>query len=100
MVYVIADAQQQFGQMDLATGSFSPIGPIPNTIQYLAYGSNGSLLTESFNGDLASINPRIGATSVVGPTGFANCSTPSTPYASNCQLSFGAAGGTLYATDF
>jgi hypothetical protein len=99
VVYVIADAQG-FGEMDLASGSFSPIGPVPDTIQYLAKGPNGSLLTMSFNGDLDSINPRTGATSVIGPTGFADCSSPSTPYSSNCQLSFGAAGGTLYATDF
>jgi hypothetical protein len=101
IAYVLAGAQQQFGQMDLATGSFSPIGPIPGTIQYLAYSPNGSLLTMSFNGDLDSINPRTGATSVVGPTGFADCATPSTPTCGpNSQLSFGAAGGTLYATDF
>jgi len=100
VVYVIANAGQ-FGTMDLATGSFSPIGPIPDTIQYLASAPNGSLLTESFTGDLASINPRTGALSVVGPTGFSDCSTPSTPSCGpNSQLSFGAAGGTLYTTDF
>lgn len=101
VVYVLAGAAGQFGTMDLATGSFSPIGPIPDTIQYLANGPNGSLLTESFNGDLDSINPRTGALSVVGPTGFASCVTPSTPTCGpNSQLSFGSAGGTLYTTDF
>jgi hypothetical protein len=87
--------------MDLATGTFSPIGPIPATIQYLVPGPNGSLLTMSFDGDLDSINRATGMASVIGPTGFSDCSTPSTPSCGpNSQLSFGAAGGTLYATDF
>src|SRR5689334_20969935 len=91
---------QQYGDLDLATGAFSPISSAPSTIQYLAPGPNGSLLTMSFNGDLDSINAKTGAISVVGATGFANCSTPSAPYSSSCQLSFGTAVGTLYATDF
>ena len=91
----------QFGEMDLATGTFSPISSIPATIQYLAPGPNGSLLTMSFDGDLDSISRATGMISVVGPTGFSDCSTPSTPSCGpNSQLSFGAAGGTLYATDF
>lgn len=100
VVYALANSQG-FGTMDLVTGSFSPIGPVPDTIQYLAPGQNGSLLTMSFNGDLDSINPRTGATSVIGATGFTDCSTPLTPTCGpNSQLSFGSAGGTLYATDF
>ena len=102
IVHVLANEgapNQQYGDMDLATGKFSAISSTPSTIQYLAPGRNGSLLTMSFNGDLDSINPNTGAISVVGHTGFANCSIPG-PYTSNCQLSFGAAGGTLYATDF
>jgi hypothetical protein len=101
IVNVLAAGSQQFGKMDLATGTFSPIGPIPTTIQYLAPGPNGSLLTMSYNGDLDSINRMTGAISVIGPTGFADCSTPSTPSCGpNSQLSFGTAGGTLYATNF
>lgn len=100
VVYALSNTQG-FGTMDLATGSFSAIGPIPDTIQYLAPGPNGSLLTMSFNGDLDSINPRTGATSAIGATGFTDCSTPLTPTCGpNSQLSFGSAGGTLYATDF
>jgi hypothetical protein len=72
IVNVLAQGSQQFGKMDLATGTFSPIGPIPATIQYLAPGPNGSLLTMSFNGDLDSINRMTGAISVIGPTGFAD----------------------------
>jgi hypothetical protein len=100
LVYVLTGSLQ-FGQMDLATGSFSPISPAPATIQYLVPGPSGSILTMSFNGDLDSINPANGAISVIGPTGFADCSTPSTPSCGpNSPLSLGAAGGTLYATDF
>ena len=91
----------QIGQMDLATGSFSPTGSIPPTIQYLAPGPNGSLLTMSFDGNLDSINPVTGAISVIGATGFADCSLPTSPTCGpHSQLSFGSAGGTLYATDF
>jgi hypothetical protein len=101
IVNVLAGSPQQFGEMDLATGTFSPIGPVPGTIQYLVPGPNASLLTMSFNGDLDSINRMTGATSVIGPTGFADCSTPSTPSCGpNSQLSFGMAAGTLYATSF
>jgi PEP-CTERM motif len=100
IVYVITGSQQ-IGTMDLATGSFSPIGPIPPTIQYLVTSPNGSLLTMSFDGNLDSVNPNSGAISVIGPTGFADCSSPSSPTCGpNSQLSFGSAGGTLYAADF
>jgi len=55
----------------------------------------------SFDGNLDSIDPNSGAISVIGPTGFADCSSPSSPTCGpNSQLSFGSAGGTLYATDF
>src|SRR4051812_29561319 len=101
IINVLAGAQQQFGEMDLATGTFSPIAPVPPTIQYLAPGPNGSLLTMSFNGDLVSINRTTGATAVVGPTGVTDCLAPPTPPSGpNSQLSFGAAGGVIYATDF
>lgn len=90
----------QFGKMDLATGTFTPIGPIPATIQYLVPAPNGSLLTMSFNGDLDSIDRATGVTTVIGPTGFGDCSTPASPCGPNSQLSFGTAGGIVYATDF
>jgi hypothetical protein len=100
LVYVITGTQA-IGKMDLASGNFSPTGSIPPTIQYLVPEPNGSLLTMSFDGNLDSINPNTGAVAVIGPTGFADCSTPTTPTCGpNSQLSFGKAGGTLYATDF
>jgi hypothetical protein len=100
-IVTVITGSQQIGQMDLATGSFSPSGSIPPTIQYLAVGPNGSLLTMFFDGNLGSIDPNTGAISVIGPTGFTDCSSPSSPTCgSNSQLSFGSAGGMLYATDF
>jgi hypothetical protein len=100
-IVTVITGSQQIGQMDLATGSFSPTGSIPPTIQYLVPGPNGSLLTMFFDGNLGSINPNTGAISVIGPTGFTDCSSPSSPTCgSHSQLSFGSAGGMLVATDF
>jgi len=91
---------QQSGVLDLATGMFSSGVATSPIIQYLAPGPNGSYLTMSFDGNLDSINPLTGATTVIGPTGFGDCSSPSSPCGSNSQLSFGSAGGKLYGTDF
>lgn len=90
----------QIGSMDLATGAFSPNASIPPTIQYLVPGQNGSLFTMDFSGSLDSINPQTGAVSIVGFTGFSDCSAPGSPCGSQSQLSFGSANGVLYATDF
>jgi hypothetical protein len=98
-VYVLTGSLE-FGSMDLATGAVSPIGPIPATIQYLVPAPNGSLLTMVFDGDLASIEPGTGALSVIGPTGFSDCSTLTSPCGPHAQLSLGSSGGTIYATDF
>ena len=99
VVYTIGN-NSQFGTMDLATGTFTKISDTPPIIQYLAKGPNNNLLTESFDGNLASINPATGAVSVVGPTGFGDCSGTSVANLSSCQLSFGQALGKYYATDF
>jgi hypothetical protein len=99
-VYAITQSQQ-FGKTDIATGNFSAIASIPATIQYLVSGSGGSLLTMSFDGNLESINPVTGAISVIGATGFADCTTPTTATCGpNSQLSFGTANGIIYATTF
>ena len=87
--------------MDLANGSFSPTGAVPPTIQFFVPRPNGTLLTMSFDGNLSSIDPVTGTTSVIGATGFSDCSSPSSPTCGpNSQLSFGSSGGTLFATDF
>ncbi len=98
IVYTIGNSQ--FGTMDLATGAFTKISDTPPILQYLANGPNNNLLTMSFDGNLASINPATGAVSVVGPTGFGDCSGTVVAKLSNCQLSFGQALGKYYATDF
>jgi PEP-CTERM motif len=50
---------------------------------------------------LDAINPSTGALSVIGPTGFADCSTATSPgCGANAELSLGHAGGTIYTTDF
>lgn len=98
-VYAIGN-NSQFGTMDLATGAFTKIADTPPIIQYLANGPNNNLLTMSFDGNLASINPATGAVSAVGPTGFSDCSGAVAVNLSNCQLSFGHALGKYYATDF
>jgi hypothetical protein len=100
IVYAITGSLE-FGQIDVATGSFSSMSSIPPTIQYLVGRPNGSLLTMSFDGNLESINPATGTISVIGATGFTACTTPDLPTCGdNSQLSLGAAGGTVYATDF
>ncbi len=99
IVYTIGN-NSQFGTMDLATGAFTKISDTPPILQYLANGPNNNLLTMSFDGNLASINPATGAVSVVGPTGFGDCSGTVVAKLSNCQLSFGKALGKYYATDF
>ncbi len=90
----------QFGTVDLTTGAFSPIGPgIPEGVGGLAYAPNGSLLTLSFSGNLESINPATGVTSVIGATGLADCSTPASPCGPTATSTIGQLGGTVYATD-
>ena len=89
-VYVVT-ANQQFGAVDLATGSFHPIGaPTPEPMSNLVWGPNGSLFTLfTQSGSLVKINPLTGTTTVVGLTGLG-------------LNAFDLAGvkGKLYLTDF
>ncbi|HEY3939999.1 MAG TPA: PEP-CTERM sorting domain-containing protein [Bryobacteraceae bacterium] len=98
LVYAIGSAQ--FGTMDLNTGAFTKVADTPPILQYLANAPNKTLLTMSFDGNLDSINPTTGGVSVIGPTGFGDCSGAVVANLSNCQLSFGQALGKYYATDF
>jgi hypothetical protein len=72
MVYVItAPTGQQFGTVDLITGAFHQIGPsTPEPEASLVPGPNGVLLSLTFSGNLESINPNNGSTSVIGATGL------------------------------
>jgi hypothetical protein len=90
LVYVVTDSQQ-FGTLDLSTGAFHQIGvntPVPQFD--LVPGPNGSLLSLTFDGNLESINPATGATTIIGPTGLV---------AGGNVGSLAEIGGTLYATD-
>lgn len=89
-VYVVT-AAQQFGTVDLETGTFQAIGPgTPEVDGDLVHGPNGTLYSlGTFTGSLVSIDPETGATTVIGPTGLGTNA-----------FSFAEAGGRLYLTDF
>jgi len=100
VVYVIT-GRSEFGALDLGSGTFLPIGPVPTDLGGgLVPGLGGSLLSLSFNGNLTAIDPATGRTSVVGRTGLVDCSTPSSPCGPNSANAIGRLDGTLYATDF
>jgi hypothetical protein len=100
IVYVVT-GNQQFGTVDLATGAFSRIGPnTPEGEDGLVSGPNGSLLTLTFSGNLDSINPVTGVTSLVGATGLADCSNfPVSPCGPTSANDLALLWGTIYATD-
>lgn len=99
-VYVVTGTPQ-FGTVDLNTGTFTAIGPgQPVQTEGLVPGPNGSLLSLGINGDLYSINPASGVTTLVGPTGLADCSLPTSPCGLNSANTLGELNGTIYATDF
>jgi hypothetical protein len=104
-VYVTAfnliTGSQQFGTVDLGTGAFHQIRDAADQdFRGLIPAPNGSLLTLGFDANLASINPVTGLPTVIGPTGLSDCSTPSSPCGPRSVSTFGALGGTLYATDY
>jgi len=70
-VYVVT-VNQQFGTVDLATGSFHPIGtPAAEPMSNLVWGPDGSLFTLfTVSGSLVKINPLTGNMKAVGPTGL------------------------------
>ena len=100
IVYVVT-GNQQFGTLDLATGAFSQIGPdTPEGEDGLVPGPNGSLLTLTYSGNLDSINPATGITSLIGATGLADCSNfPVSPCGPTSANYLAVLGGTIYATD-
>jgi hypothetical protein len=100
-VYVVNN-MQQFGTVNLTSGAFTPIGPgTPEGESGLVPGPNGSLLTLTFSGNLDSINPATGLTTVIGATGLGNCTTGVPPQCGpNSASTLGALGAKVYATDF
>ncbi len=99
LVYITNGAQ--FGTMDANTGAYSLFGPgLPQGAEGLVAGPNGSLLTLTFSGNLDSINAATGVPTIIGPTGLADCSLPSSPCGPKSANDLGEVGGQIYATDF
>jgi hypothetical protein len=91
----------RLGTVDLGTGAFHQIGPeFPDVSQGLGSSGNGSLLTMGFTGNLNSINPATGVMTTVGPSGLSDCSTPSSPCASNSVNTLTSLNAQTFATDF
>jgi hypothetical protein len=98
-VYVI-NGSNQFGTVDLATGAFQQIGPnTPEGNFGLVAGPNGSFLTLTYGANLDSINPATGVTTLVGPTGLADCTTPASPCGPTAAGLLGKLAGKFFATD-
>jgi PEP-CTERM motif len=90
-----------FGTIDTATGAFTQIGPGTEGSTGLVSGPNGQVLSLGFDGNLNSINPVTGATTLIGPTGLVDCSDPfSSPCGPQSANVLGSLGGQIYATDF
>ena len=102
LTYAVAGFALQFGALDLASGRFFPIGPVPPDVGTgLVKGPGTSLLYLAFSGKLTAIDPSTGKTSVVGDgTGGLGDCTALGSYALNCANALGQLGGRLYATDF
>ena len=100
LVYAI-NISRQFGTADLNTGAFTQIGPnTPEIDQGLVAGPNGLLLTLASSGNLNSINPATGVTTVIGPTNLGDCSVPNSPCGPNSANGIVGFGGAIYATDY
>jgi hypothetical protein len=101
LVYIV-NGSQQFGTLNLATGAFQQIGPTqPEVGSFgLAAAPNGSLVTFAYSSNLYSINPATGSPTLVGPTGLADCATPTSPCGPTSSATLGNFAGKIYATDF
>jgi hypothetical protein len=101
LVYVITGSPQ-FGAVDLHSGKFLPIGPAlpPEVGGGLVQGPGKTLLTLGFSGNLVSIDPVTGISSVVGHTGLGDCTTPASLCGPNSANGIGRFDGAFYATDF
>ena len=101
LVYIV-NGSQQFGTLNLATGAFQQIGPtLPEAGSFgLATAPNGSLVTFAYSSNLYSINPATGSPTLVGPTGLADCATPTSPCGPTSSATLGNFAGKIYATDF
>jgi PEP-CTERM motif len=101
LVYVV-NGSQQFGTINVAIGAFQQIGPAqPEAGSFgLAAAPNGSLVTFAYSSNLYSIKPTTGSPTLVGPTGLADCATPTLPCGPTSSATLGNFAGKIYATDF
>ncbi|HEY0778476.1 MAG TPA: PEP-CTERM sorting domain-containing protein [Gemmatirosa sp.] len=98
-VYV-ETGNQQFGTIDLATGTFRQIGPtLAVGVQGFAPGPSGAFLTLEFSGNLVTLNRTTGRTAIIGPTGLRDCSTPTSPCGPTSVNTLVGLGGAVYVTD-
>ncbi len=89
-----------FGTLDLNTGAFHQVGPnLPEETSGLVSGPNGAFLSLGFSGNLNSINPATGVTTVIGATGLGDCNGPMTPCPPNSANILVQFNGVYYATD-
>lgn len=88
LVYVVT-GQQQFGVVDLSTGTFQPIGPATSEGQSNLVWQGNRLYSLTYSGNLETIDPATGLTTVVGATGLGYNA-----------LDLAGVRGRLYATDF
>src|SRR5579872_3493448 len=79
----------QLGTIDITTGAFAPIGSEIGGSMGLTYSPSGALVTLGFDGNLNMINPMTGVTTVIGPTGLADCSSPASPCGPNAVNTIG-----------
>jgi PEP-CTERM motif len=95
-VYVV-NGNSQFGVVNLSSGSFRAIGaPTPEPESNLVWGPNGLLYTlGTISGNLETINPATGMTTVVGSTGL-----PFFPTGISTAFDLAGVNGKLYLTDF
>src|SRR6478672_9513747 len=102
-IYVI-NGSQQFGTIDVATGTFQQIGSTPSPASGyfgLAGSANGSLLTFLYNGDVEAINPATGGATFVGRSGLGDCTMVGvSPCSPTSAFTMGSLAGNIYATDF
>jgi hypothetical protein len=99
LVYALSSSQG-FGTIDLTNGAFHQFGPTPlEPSTGLTPGPNGSLLTLSVSGNLDSIDPATGVTTLIGPTGLGDCTTAASPCGPNSADNLVEFGGKIYATD-
>ncbi len=71
LAYTVAlkDTFNQFGVLDIGTGTFHPIAGLPNPAQGIGRDAEGGIYIVDSNNNLVRINPGNGKTEVVGSTG-------------------------------